>query len=45
MDGVACGTDRLRGGGDTDRQIILLGGPLLEDGVALEEVDWLEVEA
>jgi len=35
----------LHGGGGTDGQIILLGGPLLEDGVALEEVDRLEVEA
>lgn len=35
----------LRGGGCTDGQILLLGWPLLEDGVALEEVDWLEVEA
>ena len=33
------------GGGGTDRQVLLHGRSLLEDGVALEEVDRLEVEA
>ena len=33
------------GGSGTDGEVLLHGGPLLEDGVALEEVDRLEVEA
>lgn len=33
------------GGGGADRQVVPLDRPLLEDGVALEEVDRLEVEA